>query len=213
MKTIVFAHNKGGVGKSTLSVNIAYALQKRGYKTALKDMDSQGTTFACISQRDNISVYIQGDSIPVEQLDFLITDTPPYLSSDYITLFGGADMVIIPSRPNPADVIEIAKTSSVVKQVQYKNPNLKGLVLFNDNDQRTNMIHLVREKTEESGLPIFDTVINHRVAYARSLLMPEGVFTQYEKGTEEFDKTEEAQNQTARDEINNLVNEILTILQ
>lgn len=40
-KKLAFFNNKGGVGKSTLSYNVAVNLAKRGYKTVLVDLDPQ----------------------------------------------------------------------------------------------------------------------------------------------------------------------------
>lgn len=47
VKILAVYHNKGGVGKTTVSVNLAAALRKRGYKVLLIDLDSQAnSTFA-----------------------------------------------------------------------------------------------------------------------------------------------------------------------
>lgn len=47
MKTIAVYHNKGGVGKTTVAINLAACLQKQGNKILLIDLDSQAnSTFA-----------------------------------------------------------------------------------------------------------------------------------------------------------------------
>lgn len=47
MKTIAIYHNKGGVGKTTISTNLAAALSKKGYRVLLIDIDAQAnSTFA-----------------------------------------------------------------------------------------------------------------------------------------------------------------------
>ncbi|CDM97848.1 MULTISPECIES: ParA family protein [Limnospira] len=47
MKTIAIYHNKGGVGKTTIAINLAASLQKQGHKILLIDLDSQAnSTFA-----------------------------------------------------------------------------------------------------------------------------------------------------------------------
>lgn len=47
MKVVAIYHNKGGVGKTTVAVNLAAALRNRGHRVLLIDLDSQAnSTFA-----------------------------------------------------------------------------------------------------------------------------------------------------------------------
>lgn len=50
-KKIVVINQKGGVGKSTVSVNLSYGLSRKGLKTLLVDVDPQGHS-SCIYKKD-----------------------------------------------------------------------------------------------------------------------------------------------------------------
>ena len=54
MKKICIFNIKGGVGKTTTSVNLAAGLARKGKKVLLFDMDAQGSISSCISAEESI---------------------------------------------------------------------------------------------------------------------------------------------------------------
>lgn len=54
-KVIAVGNFKGGVGKTTVSANLAFSLKERGYSVLLVDFDSQGQSGQYVSGDENIS--------------------------------------------------------------------------------------------------------------------------------------------------------------
>ena len=71
MRTITIINLKGGVAKTTSSINIAYILTTRGYKVLLVDNDKQGDCSRGLNRRTS-----DGDGI-----DRIMTDRHPDMQS------------------------------------------------------------------------------------------------------------------------------------
>ena len=52
MKVISITNQKGGVGKTTSSINIAYFIAKQGFRTLIVDFDPQGNAGSGLGVRD-----------------------------------------------------------------------------------------------------------------------------------------------------------------
>ncbi|MFH1400529.1 MAG: ParA family protein [Nanoarchaeota archaeon] len=63
MRKIAVINQKGGVGKTTSAVNIAYGLSEKGYKVLLMDLDGQGNIASVLhlrSEQDMYSLLVEG---------------------------------------------------------------------------------------------------------------------------------------------------------
>lgn len=72
-KVVAVASGKGGVGKSTVTVNLALALASKGYKVGVMDADIYGPNVPLMLGVDNIKVRAEGEfMIPIEKFGIQI---------------------------------------------------------------------------------------------------------------------------------------------
>ena len=82
MRHIGFWHPKGGVGKTTLSINVGAAFTRRGLSVALIDLDPQRSAkwIADVSGAFPFEVFAGWPDSP-PQVDIIISDHPPRLEN------------------------------------------------------------------------------------------------------------------------------------
>ena len=76
MKVISITNQKGGVGKTTSAINIAYFIAKKGFRTLLVDFDPQGNATSGLGIEKNKLEFTMADVVSGEkQLRDIIIET------------------------------------------------------------------------------------------------------------------------------------------
>lgn len=163
MKRIAFTHQKGGVGKTTLSAAVASELNRRNYRVALIDLDPQGTLRRF--PPEGLNVYSPEDDVP-EGFDFEVCDTPPFLLDELSDLAQAADLIVIPAQPSPYDVDAAARTLELIRRSRSRAA-VRFVLNQCGND---NLTAETREALAAYGIPICQTEIWKRTSYRRGAL-------------------------------------------
>lgn len=166
---ITIAHQKGGVGKSTLAVNLALCFQDQ-LNVALVDTDLQGSLYH--SREEFPGLHIIGvdrlQDIADLPHDLIIVDTPPYLSSKLPDLFAHSSFILVPTKAGFFDVMAIRATLALVQEAQAIRQGIKAGIALNMVKPRSGITADVSVLLESLGTPVLSTRIHDRVSIARS---------------------------------------------
>ncbi|MPM10103.1 chromosome partitioning protein [Rhodobacter sp. 140A] len=174
---ITVAQQKGGAGKTTLAVNLAVALLKRGASVALLDTDPQGSLGRWfMTRRETLgeaglefsTSSAWGVSYEVEKLkklvDVVIIDTPPKVDSDLRPALREADMVLVPIS---ASLVDLWATEGVLDLARREGKQPK--LVLNRVKRGTRLDGEVRAAAEKLEGELLEPVLAHRVVYAETL--------------------------------------------
>ena len=175
-KIITIAHQKGGVGKSTLAINLALCFQDH-LSVALVDTDLQGSLYHIREDFQDLTIIGADKLRDIQQLDYdlIIVDTPPYLSSRLPELFLNSDFILVPTKAGFFDVMAIRSTLALIKEAQQKVPHIKAGIVLNMVKPRSGITREVAELLQTMQTPLLKTRVHDRVSIARSS-MTEGIF-------------------------------------
>ncbi|PCH78083.1 MAG: conjugal transfer protein TraA [Flavobacteriaceae bacterium] len=193
-KIILITHQKGGVGKSTLTFNLAQNIAK-STKVAVIDFDLQGSLAQLkelIEDFDIIPYEMAINEIPNLPYDFIFIDTPPYLSNNLPQLLQIADLILIPTKAGILDLLAIKSTIDIINTADKRH---YSRIVFNMIKPNTTLTADIRAQLDEYNFKIYDTQISDLVAFTRSVLL---------KGVTDSNK--------AQRQIDSLTKEVLTSL-
>ena len=171
-KIITIANQKGGVGKSTLALNLAYVFQN-GLQIGLLDSDLQGSLYGLYALIEGINLIPPTKNLAQlteTENDVIIVDTPPYLTAQLIDLFLISDYILIPTKAGFFDVMALKSTISLIQEARKTKPELKAGIMFNMIKSRTKLTGEIKTMINEMGIKLLETSITDRVSYTRSVI-------------------------------------------
>ncbi len=190
---ITLFNNKGGLGKSTLSVMLTHAYAKTA-KVGIIDVDPQRSL-------TNIAKLIPSYNLPLVECSIkdisdlehkiIIADMPPQIVADTLEVLQMSNIIIMPCKPSIFDAVSTIKTFRYIQA----NTDTKAVVVLNMVQSNTNAIAETKKMLMEHDIPILKTVIKNRIVYSDSISQSINIY--------------KAKNRQAINELNQLANEIL----
>lgn len=178
-KILVILNGKGGVGKTTTSVNLAAQFGQKN-QVLLIDADIQGSATWWVGRNQNplgfdlsqeSNPQLLGDLRKITGYDLVVVDTPPALHSEALaTVVAIADYLVLPTPPSAMDLAVLVETvKTAVRPV-----GVPHRVLLTKVDARS--VGEAKEAQEtllRLGIPAFKAFIRNYKAHERAAL--EGV--------------------------------------
>lgn len=204
---ISFLNGKGGVGKTTLALNVATALGNKGYSVIAIDTDPQFSLSDFHHETmpfDVAEAESEKDIYKVRKNynhhDFIIIDGAGSLNNIAAAAVFMSDLVIIPITPSALD---FRASGSLIDVIEARNDTQPVKVIarwvVNKAVSGTVMTDLLKQAISDSGIEAFKTRIAQRQSYIRSL-------------NNEGETIYNSKDSLAKGEIDVLVKEILGVL-
>ena len=150
--TIVVANKKGGVGKTTMSDEIAFALERRGRSTAYVSVDPQrGSVHASAAESWKDASYV-------------VVDTHGGFGDGSEDVIAMADVVVVPLLPSRKNLDSTIESLALVERL---NPDARVFILINQYDGREatsrRFVELFQTRHDVLDKPTF--VVARRAAF------------------------------------------------
>ncbi len=175
VRVVVFASQKGGSGKTTLSGHIAVEAERAGDgPVALIDTDPQGSLSKWWNARAASTPAFAQASL--EELDacldhlksigfkLIVIDTPPAVTQTIAHVVKRADLVVTPTRPSPHDLRAVGPTVDIADSLG------KQLVfVVNSATPRARITSETAVALSQHGV-VAPVTLHHRVDFAASMI-------------------------------------------
>ena len=172
-EVVVFASQKGGSGKTTLSGHMAVAAERAGIgPIAVIDTDPQGSLFAWAGARGGLTA-VRSDGASLDEtllglrqqgVKLVVIDTPPAANSSIVDTIRVASLVVVPTRPSPHDLRAVGSTVDIIEACR------KPMVfVVNSATPKAKITADAAVALSQHGT-VAPVTLHHRVDYAASMI-------------------------------------------
>lgn len=193
---IALLNQKGGVGRTTASVNLCRGLILKEYKTLLVDTDPQGTARKWHEASNGSLIECIGidrDTIPgdIEKLrknyDVILIDGAPRIAKLMASSIRACDVVIIPIQPTPHDIRATHDLVELIKCRQEVTDGLpKAAFLISRLVKNTILSNEIEDALQEYGFPILKNKISQTVAFPMADRALKSIFCEKSSASQDF---------------------------
>ena len=180
---------KGGVGKSTITQNLAVCFAHLGFKTVIVDTDTNQNSLSWFGARDkdlpNVNVVGVSESEALnksvdnlhQDCDIVLIDGTPNLSKMATRIILASDILLIPIRPSAQDFRTMDEFFKRYEDAKEFRNTIPAFFILNEFSEQKRVHDGISKQIESSfDVPVLNSKINSRVAYTEVSVLGQGVF-------------------------------------
>ena len=176
---ISLVNQKGGVGKTTATINIASGLAEDGNRILVVDSDPQGSVIQWQSIADENefdAVHLPDSRLKKElkslrrRYSHILIDSPPAFEEITRSAIEAADLVIIPIAPSPLDIWSSKETIALVNALARRRRNLRAKLLIYRKIPGTRLGNEARDAMRSYDMDILVTEISQRIVFVEAMI-------------------------------------------
>jgi len=176
-RVIAVVNQKGGAGKTTLSMLLAGAIAEKGAKVLVADADPQNTASHWAKVGEGFPAVVEDLSGEegklhkhlrkrLDDYDYIVIDSPPAASAPVtLSALRLAHLALVPVIPSPLDLWASLRIREAIHAAGEKNPVLQARIVVNQAQMNTILARDVLELLPEFGIPTLAAQLKQRTAY------------------------------------------------